>query len=99
MSVQTNAPVDWDAPEFAVSHASGIITVTDANTTLGYCRYGDDGEVEYLFVQSARRRKGLAMRLLALVEQQVGRPLRFRQPLSPTGRRLVDSYLRARPAS
>ena len=100
MNVETNATsVDWDAPEFAVSHASGIITVTDANTTLGYCRYGDDGEVEYLFVQSARRRQGLAMRLLALVEQQVGGPLRFREPLSPTGRRLVDSYFRTRPAT
>ena len=32
-----------------VRHEAGIITLCDANTTIGYCRYAEDGEVEYLF--------------------------------------------------
>ena len=79
-----------------VRHEEGIITLCDANTTLGYCRYADDGEVEYLFVQSARRRQGIAMHLLGLVEQRVNAPLRFREPLSPMGHSLVLSYYSTR---
>lgn len=79
-----------------VRHEEGIITLCDANTTLGYCRYADDGEVEYLFVQSARRRQGIAMHLLGLVEQRISGPLRFREPLSPMGHSLVKSYLSTR---
>ncbi len=77
-----------------VRHEAGIITLSDANTTAGYCRYADDGEVEYLFVQSARRRQGLAMQMLRLVRERVTSPLKFRGPLSPSGRALVETYLR-----
>ena len=78
-----------------VRHEAGIITLGDANTTAGYCRYAEDGEVEYLFVQSARRRQGLAMQMLRLVSERVNAPLRFRGPLSPSGQALVETYLRA----
>ena len=77
-----------------VRHEAGIITLSDANTTAGYCRYAEDGEVEYLFVQSARRRQGLAMQMLDLVRERVTAPLRFRGPLSPAGQALVETYLR-----
>jgi len=83
--------------ELRVAHENGIITVSDANTTLGYCRYAEDGEVEYLFVQASKRRQGLAMQLLHLVEQHLGTALRFRGPLSPMGRGLVDAYLKGHP--
>jgi hypothetical protein len=79
-----------------VTQENGIIILSDANTTVGYCRYSEDGEVEYLFVQSARRRQGIAMHLLGLVEQRVSGPLRFREPLSPMGHSLVKSYLSTR---
>lgn len=78
-----------------VRHEAGIITLGDANTTAGYCRYAEDGEVEYLFVQSARRRQGLALQMLGLVRERVTAPLRFRGPLSPAGQALVAAYLRA----
>lgn len=29
-----------------VDHTPGIITITDANTTIGYCRYDESGEIE-----------------------------------------------------
>jgi len=79
-----------------VTQENGIIILSDANTTVGYCRYAEDGEVEYLFVQSARRRQGIATKLLGLVAQRVTGPLQFREPLSPMGHRLVTSYLSTR---
>ncbi len=84
------------ATPLRVTQENGIITLSDANTTVGYCRYAEDGEVEYLFVQSSRRRQGIASMLLGLVEQRVAKPLRFREPLSPMGHSLVVSYLSTR---
>jgi GNAT superfamily N-acetyltransferase len=76
------------------NHADGIITITDANTTIAYCRYDETGAIEYLFVGPAFRRRGHARRMLALVEERVGRKLHFKPPLSPLGRLLVESYSR-----
>lgn len=79
-------------PGLTVLHADGIVTAMGANTTAGYCRFNETGEIEYLFVGPAYRRKGVATWLLECVAQQTGRPLVFREPISPMGRRLVDSY-------
>lgn len=75
-----------------VNHTPGIITLTDVNTTIGYCRYNPDGEVEYIFVNPACRRKGYARQLLKLVEQSVHRPLSFQSPISPLGLALLSAY-------
>jgi len=80
-------------PAWKISHTPGIVTLTDANTTLGYCRYDDRGEVEYLFVNAAFRRRGIARELLRLVEATVGCKPRFLPPLSPLGRALEQAYL------
>lgn len=80
-------------PAWKISHTPGIITLTDANTTLGYCRYNDEGEVEYLFVNASFRRRGIARELLRLVEAEVGHSLRFQPPLSPLGRALEEAYI------
>lgn len=81
-----------------VSHIDGIVTITDANTTIGYCRYDVSGEIEYLFVNPLFRRKGYASKMLASVEARLGTRLRFSPPISPLGRHIVDSYSRHRQA-
>lgn len=45
-----------------VDHTPGIITMTDANTTIGYCRYDESGEIEYVFVSASHRRKAMPSR-------------------------------------
>lgn len=75
-----------------IGHTPGIITLTDENTTIGYCRYNPDGEVEYIFVHPAFRRKGHARQMLKLVEQAVQGPLSFQSPISPLGRALIDAF-------
>lgn len=78
--------------DLRVSEAEGIITLCDANTTVGYCRHSGDGEIEYLFVQSMHRRRGIALALLHRVQCATGTALRFRGPLSPSGEALVAAY-------
>lgn len=76
-------------PGVRVNHTPGIITITDANTTLGYCRYDDSGEIEYVFVSAPHRRRGYGRLLLRMVEERLGVALRFRRPFSPLGECLV----------
>jgi|GEM_PF-434777 len=78
--------------EVRVHDADGIITITDANTTIGYCRYDCSGEIEYLFVGSPFRRQGYAGLMLDLVEERLGTGLRFNPPISPLGRHVVHAY-------
>jgi len=80
--------------ETIVNHADGIITITDANTTIAYCRYDSSGEIEYLFVSPPFRRRGYASKTLDLVEQRLNTRLRFSPPISPLGRHVVDAYSR-----
>ena len=77
-----------------VQHTPGIITITDANTTIGYCRYDECGEIEYVFVSPAHRRKGYAGLMLAIVEKRLEVKLRFQPPISVLGGRLVGAYER-----
>lgn len=85
-----------EAP-FRINRTPGILTLTDANTTIGYCRYNLDGEVEYIFVHPAHRRRGHARYLLKLVEQDVQGPLSFQSPISPLGQTLKNAYEAGRP--
>ena len=73
--------------------AEGVTTLASVNTTLGYCRYNETGEVEYLFVGAPFRRRGVASWLLRRVAQEIGRPLVFREPISPLGRALIGAYV------
>ena len=81
-----------------VGHTDGIVTITDANTTIGYCRYDPSGEIEYLFVSPTFRRRGYAKRMLDIVEAQLGISLHFAPPISPLGWHVVGSYRRGRQA-
>jgi GNAT superfamily N-acetyltransferase len=85
-------------PPVRINHTPGIVTLTDANTTIGYCRYDDSGAIEYVFVNTAHRRKGYARLLLGLVEARLAVPVSFQPPISPLGERLINFYQRQREA-
>ena len=75
-----------------VNHTPGIVTITDSNTTIGYCRYNESGEIEYIYVNGAHRRQGHAKQLLKIVEECSQRTLTFQPPISPLGRNLQSFY-------
>ena len=68
----------------------GVITFKNSNTTLGFVRYNDEAEVEYIFVNPLFRRKGLAKKLLRIVEEKTKLKPKPQDPISPLGERLFN---------
>ena len=66
----------------------GVITFKNINTTLGFVRYNEKAEVEYIFVNPIFRRKGLANRLLQIVEEKTNAKPKPQDPISPLGEKL-----------
>ena len=85
-------PLQPACSSIRVNHTPGIVTIVDSNTMIGYCRYNEAGEIEYIYVNGAHRRKGHAKHLLKIVEDCLQRTLTFQPPISPLGRALQGFY-------
>jgi ribosomal protein S18 acetylase RimI-like enzyme len=72
-----------------VRDTPGILTMVNANTTVGYCRYDAAGRIEYIFVHPAYRRQGHAKRMLQRVRERTGGVLLLEPPISPLGAKLL----------
>ena len=68
----------------------GIITFKNVNTTLGFARYNEIGEIEYIFVNPIFRRKGLAKKLIKIIEKKTGNKPIPLEPISPLGKKLFQ---------
>ena len=68
----------------------GVITFKNTNTTLGFIRYNEKAEVEYIFVNPLFRRKGLAKKLLKMVEEKTKIKPKPQDPISPLGEKLFN---------
>ncbi|MDA8764660.1 hypothetical protein N9M82_03975 [Candidatus Pelagibacter bacterium] len=42
--------------DYEISQIDGVITFKNKNTTIGFIRFNDNGEVEYIFVNTAFRK-------------------------------------------
>ena len=71
-----------------------MLTYKNENTTLGFVRFNENGEVEYIFVNPIFRKKNLANRLLKLVREKTGKKIVFQEPISPLGSKLLKSIER-----
>ena len=60
------------------------------NTTLGFARYNEMGEIEYIFVNPIFRRKGLAKKLIKIIEKKTGKKPIPQEPISPLGKKLFQ---------
>ena len=56
-----------EVSNFEIEETKGVFTFKNENTTIGFVRFNDKGEVEYIFVNPIFRKKGLATKLLKLV--------------------------------
>ena len=68
----------------------GIITFKNVNTTLGFARYNEMGEIEYIFVNPIFRRKGLAKKLIKIIEKKTGKKPIPQEPISSLGKKLFQ---------
>ena len=76
--------------DYEISEADGVITFKNKNTTIGFIRFNNKGEVEYIFVNPAFKNKGLAKKLLKLTKEKIGKDLIPQEPLSPLGKKLFN---------
>ena len=74
-----------------LSESDGVFTLKNENTTLGFVRFNNKGEIEYIFVNPLFRNKKLAIRLLKLVKKKTKKKIVFQKPISPLGLKLLKS--------
>ena len=59
-----------DISNFKIKESEGVFTFKNENTTIGFVRFNEKGEVEYIFVNPIFRKQGLATKLLELVKNR-----------------------------
>ena len=67
---------------YTVESIEGIITFKNKNTTLGFVRFNQAAEIEYIYVQNAYRRQGLGKKLLNLVKETTGKEVTPQDPIA-----------------
>jgi|TARA_B100000900_G_scaffold371305_1_gene350442 hypothetical protein len=77
--------------EYDLIENDGVFTLKNQNTTIGFVRFNELGEVEYIFVNPLFRRKNFASKLLELVRKKTGKRIVFQTPISPLGEKLLSS--------
>ena len=80
-----------DFSDYKLNESDGVFTYKNENTTLGFVRFNEKGEVEYIFVNPIFRKKGIATRLLGLVKEKTGKEIVLQEPISPIGSKLLNS--------
>ena len=80
-----------DLSQYTLKQSEGVFTFKNKNTTIGFVRFNDKGEVEYIFVNPIFRKQGLATKLLHLVKQKTGKEIVLQEPISPLGLKLLKS--------
>ena len=76
---------------YELVQSDGVYTLKNLNTTIGFVRFNENGEIEYIFVNPIFRKKGLAKKLLELVKKKTKKKLVFQKPISPLGSKLLKS--------
>ena len=80
-----------EVSNFNIEETEGVFTFKNENTTIGFVRFNEKGEVEYIFVNPIFRKQGLATKLLQLVKQKTGKEIILQEPISPLGSKLLKS--------
>jgi len=79
---------ELDKTNYDIDLIDGVITFKNINTTLGFVRYNEAAEVEYIFVNPMFRRKGIAKKLLSIVKEKTKLKPTPQDPISPLGEKL-----------
>ena len=75
---------------YDINQSDGVITFKNINTTLGFVRYNEAAEIEYIFVNPMFRREGLAKKLLSIVEEKTKIKPKPLDPISSLGEKLFN---------
>ena len=83
-----------DLSDYKLTESDGVLILKNSNTTIGFVRFNLNGEIEYIFVNPIFRKKGIARKLLKLVEKKTKKKLILQKPISPLGKKLMKSIRR-----
>ena len=86
--------ITLEVSNFEIEETEGVFTFKNENTTIGFVRFNEIGEVEYIFVNPIFRKKRLATKLLQLVKEKTGKEIILQEPISPLGLKLLKSLNR-----
>ena len=65
--------------------ADGIVLIKNQNTTIGYSRFTEAGDIEYIYVNPMYRRQGYGALLLDEIRHITGQIGAVHAPVSPLG--------------
>jgi ribosomal protein S18 acetylase RimI-like enzyme len=74
-----------DKNSYQIDISDGIVLIKNQNTTIGYCRFLDSGDIEYIYVNLAYRRQGYGRILIDEVKKIAGKIGQIQEPISPLG--------------
>jgi ribosomal protein S18 acetylase RimI-like enzyme len=74
-----------DKNSYQIDISDGIVLIKNQNTTIGYCRFLDSGDIEYIYVNLAYRRQGYGRILIDEVKKITGKIGKIHDPISPLG--------------
>ena len=77
-----------DNTDYDIVLSDGVVTFKNINTTLGFVRFNEEAEVEYIFVNPMFRRQGLAKKLLSIIEKKTKIKPKPQNSISPLGKKL-----------
>ena len=86
--------ITLEVSNFEIEETDGVFTFKNENTTIGFVRFNEKGEVEYIFVNPIFRKQGLATKLLELVKQKTKKEIILQETISPLGSKLLKSLNR-----
>ena len=74
---------------YQLLRSDGVFILKNLNTTIGFVRFNEIAEVEYIFVNPIFRKRGFAKQLLKLVKEETGKKIILQKPISPLGAKLL----------
>ena len=82
---------DFDINSCELVKTDDVFTLKNVNTTIGFVRFNNAGEIEYIFVNPIFRKKGIAKKMLKLVRDKTNKKIILQKPISPLGSKLLRS--------
>ena len=73
---------NFNFKDYKIVETDGVFTFKNLNTTIGFIRFKNNGKIEYIFVNPVFRKKGIAKKLLRLVEKKTKKKLNLKSQLA-----------------
>ena len=71
--------------DYQIDISEGVVLIKNQNTTIGYSRFNESGEVEYIYVNPLYRRQGFGRLLILEINKLKGPISKVHDPISPLG--------------